>query len=61
MIFTAEEKYQVALREAKLRRDVYPRLIAKGKMSFQEAQRQTDIMREIAADYDKLARKERLL
>jgi hypothetical protein len=60
--FTAEEKYKVAQREVEWRLRVYPGLVAKGSKSQQEAEYQIDVMRAIAADYNKIAQEtERLL
>jgi len=49
--FTDQEKAEAAEREVKQRIRVYTRLIANGRMSKEFADRQVDIMREIAADY----------
>ena len=45
------EKLNEALREIRQRQRVYPRLIAAGKLSQADADRQIAIMREIADDY----------
>jgi hypothetical protein len=61
MSFTAEEKFQEALREVKMRECVYGQLVNNGGMAEQTAKRKIAIMMEIAADYDELAKGERLL
>ena len=61
MPFTNSEKQQAAEREVSQRRHVYPRLIEKGRMTKQLAERQIALMQEIAEDYGKLAEGERLL
>ena len=45
------EKLNEVLREIRQRQRVYPRLIAAGKLSQADADRQIAIMREIADDY----------
>jgi hypothetical protein len=55
--FTAEDKHLEALRELRMRRDVY----AKSRMNPTTARRRMAIMQEIADDYAKLAEKERLV
>jgi hypothetical protein len=55
--FTAEEKHQEALRELKMRRDVYPRI----NINPVIAKRRMAIMQEIADDYARQAQQERLL
>lgn len=57
MTFTAEEKWREAVRELQMRKSVY----ARTGMDPSEAKRKIAIMEEIAADYDKLAQRERLL
>ena len=49
--FTNAEKHECAQREVKMRRKVYPRWIAMGKMDQLEAMRQIAIMEAIASDY----------
>ena len=49
--YTDEEKYECARREVKMRRKVYPRWIAMGKMGQEDAMRQIAIMEAIARDY----------
>jgi hypothetical protein len=61
MMTTASEKLQVVERELRMRRDVYPRWVANGKMSPQEAAYQIRVMEEIATDYVQLSQGERLL
>jgi hypothetical protein len=55
--FTAEEKHKEALREVRMRREVYVR----AGVNPVTARRRLAIMQEIADDYAKLAVKERLL
>lgn len=59
--FTADDKRAAAEREAKMRRRVYPRWIAEGRMTQTMADREIAIMDAIAADYAEKARGERLL
>ena len=56
-VFTAEEKHKEALREVCMRREVYHN---RG-MNQATHRRRIAIMQEIAADYARLAEKERLL
>jgi hypothetical protein len=49
--FTREEKRREAEREVALRRNVYVRLVASGKLKPEKAERQINIMRAIALDY----------
>ena len=58
---TATDKLREINREIGQRRRVYPRLIAKGAMTQQAADRQIAIMEAIRADYEMQANKERLL
>ena len=53
MTFTAEERELV--RELGMRRSVYPRWIKEGKMTHAQAERQIEIMVEIALDYSQQA------
>lgn len=59
------EKAECAAREVTMRKRVYPRWVADGKMKQSAADRQIEIMDAIAADYGALAEadeaKERLL
>jgi hypothetical protein len=55
MLFTAKQKLESIEREIKQRLRVYPRLIAKHKMTRKTAEHECDIMREIAEDYRRLA------
>jgi hypothetical protein len=59
--FTAEEKWECAGRELRLRTRVYPRWIAKHNMTQDEAARELELMAAIVEDYRALAAKERLL
>ncbi len=59
--FTAADKATAAKREAGMRRRVYQRWVADGKMTQANADKGIAIMDEIAADYDRQAQGERLL
>ncbi len=45
------EKYECAKREVRMRKRVYPRWVAQGKMTQAQADREIAIMEAIAADY----------
>lgn len=49
--FTAREKCEAAEREVKMRLRVYPNRVADGRMTQALADRQIDVMRQIADDY----------
>lgn len=49
--FTSEDKRRAAAREAALRRNVYRKRVAEGRMRQEDADREIAIMDEIAADY----------
>lgn len=49
--FTNQEKAMCAEREVQQREWVYPRRVADGKMKQAKADRELDLMREIAAEY----------
>ena len=51
MQFTDQQKHDAALREAKLRRRLYPRWVADGRLTQGEADMQIAVMEAIAADY----------
>ena len=51
MSVTQEAKLRAVRREIRQRRRVYPRLIANGKMTQQEADHEIAVMEAIAADY----------
>jgi len=51
MTFSNEDKFRCADREVKMRSKVYPGLIRRGKLTYDEANKETDLMREIATDY----------
>ena len=51
MAFSRLEKLNEALREIRQRQRVYPRLVADGRLSQADADRQIAIMRAIADDY----------
>lgn len=53
--FTDEELARIAEREAKKRETVYPRWVAQGRISREEARFQLRGMRRIARDYRKKA------
>jgi hypothetical protein len=55
---TAFEKMRCAERELVYRRRVYPRLVQKGRLTFERAKLQIELMEEIAADYRSLAEQE---
>jgi hypothetical protein len=62
MTYSYGEKRAAAEREVKQRERVYPRLVASRRMTQQQADRETAIMKEIAADYGELEHKnERLI
>jgi hypothetical protein len=48
---TQQEKHEAALREAKMRRRVYPRWVEGNRMTQAKADREIAIMDAIAADY----------
>ena len=52
--FTALELMRCAAREMRYRRRVYPGLVAKGRMTEAEAQREIDMMAEIALHFSYL-------
>jgi len=58
--FSAVDKRDCVIREANMRRMVYPRRIEAGKMRQGSADREIAMMDEIAADYKKLAETEML-
>lgn len=60
MMFTAREKHEDAMREVKLRRRVYERMVNVGDSSKSLAERRIAIMEEIASEYKELANKEDL-
>lgn len=51
MTFTDAEKRACAYRELKMRRRVYPRWVADGRMTQAEADREIALMQAIAEDY----------
>ena len=59
--FHVEAKLKALRREIAKRRTVYPRLIEKGRMNPDFANREIRIMEAIAEDYEALAKKERLI
>jgi len=58
---TATEKLEAVRREIAMRRAVYGRRVTENKMTQKLADQQIELFEEIAADYEKLAAKERLL
>lgn len=48
---TREEKHTVAKRELKFRRKAYPRFVAEGRMTQENADREIRIMEAIVEDY----------
>ena len=58
MSFTFTEKCECAKREVKFRQRVYARMVNVGEMTRENAERQINIMAEIAADYAEMAKKE---
>jgi hypothetical protein len=50
-VFTDADKRACALRELKMRRRVYKRWVAEGRMSEAEAEREIALMQAIADDY----------
>ena len=61
MIFTAKEKREAIEREIAMRKRVYPRWVAAGRMTPAKAQHETEVMEEIAADLRRVEEKERLI
>lgn len=51
MIFTDAEKRACAYRELEMRRRLYPRWVADGRMTEAEADREIALMQAIAEDY----------
>jgi hypothetical protein len=50
-MITIRDKLNCVLRELRLRRRLYPRAIAHGRMTQEEAKREIEIMEAIEADY----------
>ena len=61
MAFTNEEKQRCAEREMKKRIRVYEALVNSGNMTREFADRQIELMQEIANDYRERAKAEKLL
>lgn len=57
---SADDKHREC-RELKLRYNVYPKLVAEGKLSQRQADRQIAVMEEIAADYRALTEQKELV
>ena len=60
-IITATDKLACAERELKMRRKVYPRWIADGRLSAGKAAHEIAAMEAIVADYSRLSEKDRLI
>lgn len=58
MTVSAHDKWKCCERELAMRKRVYPKWIASGKMTHREARYEIDVMTEIAADYQRLADQE---
>lgn len=58
MTHTASDKYREALREVRMRQQVYPNLVDKRGLTQAEADRRITIMKAIAEDYRAAAEKE---
>lgn len=52
---TAQDKWACANREVAMRRKVYPRWVADGRMKQEQADREIAVMEAIARDYAKAA------
>ena len=59
--YTARDLQKCAEREANVRRVVYRNRVNTGRMTREQADREISKMEAIAAHFDELARKERLL
>jgi hypothetical protein len=60
-IYSNAVKHRAVLRELRMRKDVYPRRVAAGKMSPHQAGEEIAIFEQIAEDYAQKAESERLL
>lgn len=60
-IITNAAKLACVQRELKMRERVYPRWHQEGKMSAGKMEHELECMRAIIADYEELAKKERLV
>jgi len=60
-LMTEHDKHACAVREAKMRRRVYPRWVAQGRMTQEQAEREIATMEAIAEDYRKIVWGERLI
>lgn len=58
---TETDKLKCVERELRLRKKVYPRWVAEGRMTQQQAEHEIDCMQAIVTDYDKIVHGERLL
>lgn len=61
MSYSAQEKYDEAMREVKMRLRVYPGWIDAGKLTVLTAERRIAIMQEIAEEYKNQIESERLV
>jgi hypothetical protein len=59
--YTARDLAREAEREARMRRTVYQNRVMTGRMTRRDADNKITMMEAIAAHFDELARKERLL
>lgn len=50
-MMTREKKHDAASRELKMRRKIYPRVVATGRMTQAECDHEIAVMEAIAADY----------
>lgn len=60
-MISASDKLKCAEREVKMRKKVYPRWIADGRMTDERAKHEIETMEAIAEDYRVQSEKERLL
>jgi hypothetical protein len=60
MTYTNEQLARCAHREAGFRKQVYPRQVAKGRLSQAKADAEIAQMQQIAAHFDELAKQEEL-
>lgn len=56
MTFTDRDKFECLQREIKMRKRVFPRRVAQGKMKQTEADREISCMEAIAEDYKPLGK-----
>ena len=58
---TAEDKLRCVMRELKMRQNVYPRRVAAGRMTQEQASHEITVMYSIVEDYKLFAEQDRLL